>query len=240
MKLLDIRLRRTELTATQEREMFALMDRHYENMNWSTFLADLDEKDWVILVMDTRTNTLSGFTTLALLDVDVEGRPVKVLYSGDTIVAREHWGDRALTRAWGRLALELIDTLSEAEFYWFLISKGYKTYRFLPLFFHEFFPRYDLRTPEWAREVLDSIAFHKFPDTYDAYRGVVRAHAGKDRLRAGVADMTAERLADPHVHFFAQRNPGHARGDELCCIAPLTRANFKPMAYRVIGEEALA
>ena len=42
-----------------------------------------------------------------------------------------------------------------------------------------------------------------------------------------------ERLRDPHVRFFHGRNPDHARGDELCCLAPLTRANFTPAAYRV-------
>ena len=55
-----------------------------------------------------------------------------------------------------------------------------------------------------------------------------------------VADVTPERLRDPHVAFFVRRNPGHARGDELCCLAPLTRANFTPAAYRVIGPEAAA
>ncbi len=66
---------------------------------------------------------------------------------------------------------------------------------------------------------------------------MVRAGPGKDRLRPDVAEVTPERLRDPHVSFFVRRNPGHARGDELCCLAPLTRANFTPAAYRVIGPE---
>jgi SAM-dependent methyltransferase len=40
---------------------------------------------------------------------------------------------------------------------------------------------------------------------------------------------------DPHIRFFAERNFGHALGDELCCIAPLTLANFTPAAYRAMG-----
>ena len=91
--------------------------------------------------------------------------------------------------------------------------------------------------PTWARTVIDALAQHKYPERYDSHSGVIRGGAGKDRLRAGVADLTAERLRDPHVRFFAQCNPGHAGGDELCCIAPLTRANFTAAAYRVIGPE---
>jgi hypothetical protein len=56
-------------------------------------------------------------------------------------------------------------------------------------------------------------------------------------LREGVAEVTPARLRDPFVRFFHERNPGHVRGEELCCLAPLTRENFTPAAYRVIGAE---
>jgi hypothetical protein len=224
--------------ATPERDqMFALMDRHYEGVCRAAFDADLAEKDWVIEVLDPRTGQLCGFSTQMLLAADVGGRPVEALFSGDTIVDRERWGDTALAHVWGRLALALIDAAPAAERYWFLISKGYKTYRFLPLFFREFYPRHGAPTPPWAREVIDGLGRHKFGPGYDDADGVVRGGAGKDRLRAGVADVTPGRLRDPDVEFFARRNPGHARGDELCCLAPLTRANFTPAAYRVIGPE---
>ena len=87
--------------------------------------------------------------------------------------------------------------------------------------------------PPWAGAVIDALALGKFRNDYDPRTGVIEARAGKDRLRPGIADVSAERLRDPHVRFFAARNPGHARGDELCCIAPLTRANFTTAAYRV-------
>ena len=59
----------------------------------------------------------------------------------------------------------------------------------------------------------------------------------KDRLKPGVADLTAERLRDPHVHFFAERNPGHVLGEELCCLARLARNNITPAARRILGAE---
>src|SRR5262249_6615643 len=172
-----------------------------------------------------------------LLEVEVAGRPVKALFSGDTIVAREYWGDNALSHVWGRLALSLIDSLGEGELYWFLLSKGYKTYRFLPVFFREFYPRHDVATPAWARAVLDALARSRYPDAYDSALGILRGGPGKDRLREGIAGVTPERLHDPHVRSFVGRNPGHAQGEELCCLAPLTRENFTPAAYRVLGEE---
>ena len=116
-----------------------------------------------------------------------------------------------------------------------MLSKGYKTYRFLPLFFREFYPRPEKPLPPEIQQVINHLGRLKFPDDYDTRRGVVTARAGKDCLRHDVAPLTAERLRDPYVRFFAERNPEHARGEELCCLAPLTRANFTPAAYRVIG-----
>ena len=224
------------VTAAQREAMWRLMDRHYADARCDSFEQDLAEKEWVIQVFDA-AGELCGFSTQMLLEVSASGRPIRALFSGDTIIDRERWGDNALAHVWGRLGLRRIDASSPGALYWFLISKGYKTYRFLPVFFREFYPRYDVRTPGWAKEVIDALGSHKYPGAYDAAAGVIRAGPSQCRLRGEVAEVTAQRLRDPHVAFFRERNPGHARGDELCCIAPLSRANFTPAAYRVIGPE---
>lgn len=229
-----------EITAEQRQAMFLLMDRHYANVRRSIFDADLDEKRWVILIHAGNTGSLCGFSTQTLLEAEVDGRPITALFSGDTIIDRDHWGDPALTHVWGRLALSLIDSLPGRELYWFLISKGYKTYRFLPLFFHAFYPRHDMPTPPRIAAVLDALGRGRFQEDYDAAAGLVRAGPYQYRLRDDVAQVTAQRLQDPHVRFFQERNPGHVHGDELCCLAPLTRANFTRAAYRVIGPEPVS
>ena len=49
--------------------------------------------------------------------------------------------------------------------------------------------------------------------------------------------MSIGRLRDPNVQFFVAQNPEHANGDELCCIAPLTRDNFTEAAYRILESQ---
>lgn len=224
-----------ELDAKQRDAMFVLMDTYYTNLHRDEFERDLREKRWVIWIEDETSRELRGFSTQMLLELTVEGKPITALYSGDTIIAKEAWNEQALTHVWGRLALALMDHHPHGSLYWFLISKGYKTYRFLPVFFHEFFPRPDVPTPPEMRSILDALARWKFADLYDPARGVVRASPRKDRLKAGVADVTPERLKDPQVQFFLERNPRHQEGEELCCLAPLSRENFTAAAYRVIG-----
>jgi hypothetical protein len=240
MKLIAKLVEVAEVTPRQRDEMFASMDHHYDNVHRHLFEADLTQKRWVILIRDPASERLCGFSTQTLHEAKVGGRPVKALFSGDTIIRRECWGDHALSHMWGRLALALIDAHPGEELYWFLISQGYKTYRFLPIFFHEFYPRHDGPTPDQVRAIIDALACGRYPEAYDAMNGVIQASPLQYRLRAGLADVTPERLHDPHIRFFHARNPGHARGDELCCLAPLTRANFTPAAYRVIGPEPVA
>ena len=193
-----------EVTPRQRDEMFLLMQRHYDNVHRQVFEADLAEKRWVILIGDPDTDRLCGFSTQSLRDVVVAGRPVKTLFSGDTIISREHWGDHALSHTWGRLALALIDAHPDAELYWFLISQGYKTYRFLPVFFREYYPRHDAETPAWARAILDAAA--PVPGIVGQAVGVAEvvarhgrhhqrgvAHRARHRPRAGDMGEGAER-----------------------------------------------
>lgn len=226
-----------DITSSRRAEMFALMVSYYEGIDRATFDADLDEKDWVIQILDEETQGLLGFSTQMLLQVRVAGRSIRALFSGDTIVDRDARGEWNLFQVSGWFLRSLLTICANTELYWFLISKGYKTYRILPLFFHEFYPRYDLATPPCFAAVIDALAAHKFADGYDRAAGIMRGGPGSCRLRPGVADVTTDRLGDPHVRFFSQRNPRHMFGDELCCVAPITLANFTPAAHRAMGPE---
>jgi hypothetical protein len=222
-----------KILASRREEMFALFARHYEGVTTRQFEEDLSEKQWVIEVVDPGDGSLRGFSTQCVLHVPWAGGTVRALFSGDTIVDPEFWGDSALSHVWGRLALSLIETYPCDQLYWYLISKGFRTYRFLPVFFHEFYPRHDVRTPPAETEVLHALGRWKFGDAYDAAQGIIRPREAC-RLCDGLGATTAARMRDPHVRFFFERNPGHAIGHELCCLAPLSRENFTPAAWRVI------
>jgi hypothetical protein len=157
---------------------------------------------------------------------------VKVLFSGDTVIDKSHWGSMALPVAWGRLMLSLLAAQPGVIFYWLLTSKGYKTYRFLPVFFREFQPCYNAEPTPSEKKLLRSVAVHRFGTRYDAAAGILRAEPGNQRLREGVAELDSRRLRDPHVAFFQQRNPRHAQGDELVCLARFHPDNLNPYIRR--------
>lgn len=195
--------------------LFALMQRHYDGVNRETFLADLAAKQWAILLR--HQGAVCGFSTQTLFDHAVNARPIKVLFSGDTVIDKKYWGSLALPVAWGRLMLSLQAKYESTALYWLLTSKGYKTYRFLPVFFREFYPCHSMPTPPAVHTLLNSIACDRFGNRFDPHTGILKAMSSDQRLRPGVANIEA-RLDDPHVAYFNRRNPGHAQGDELVCL----------------------
>lgn len=236
MRLTGETCRLDEVSDLDREQLFALMQRYYENVCRENFDRDLSDKDWVIIARCPRTSAILGFSTQSFYALKTVGKEVGVLFSGDTIVDSRYWARNPLATLWGRLALSLIDENPERALYWFLISKGYKTYRFLPVFFREFYPHPNVSTPNWANRLIETIAVRRFGKLYCQERGIVRSNLNGCRLRPEVAVVTASRLHDEAVAFFCEANPGHAEGDELCCLAPLARENFKPSAYRVIGN----
>ena len=51
--------------------------------------------------------------------------------------------------------------------------------------------------------------------------------------------MPEGRQDDPHVHYFLERNPGYAEGDELVCLAEVSLANTHGIGHRWL-KQALA
>lgn len=51
---------------------------------------------------------------------------------------------------------------------------------------------------------------------------------GDHRLKEGFAQVTPDKMADPLVKFFYDRNPGYARGNEISIISPIRPENLKP------------
>lgn len=212
--------------------MFRLHSRYFANVRRDRFMEDLDEKHWVILLSDP-AGGLAGFSTQMLITLPVDGKRHRFLFSGDTIVAAPHRNTPLLAGCFGHLMLRLIREHGEEHLYWFLISKGFRTYRFLPVFFREFWPAPGRETPATVTALIQAVAWHKFGGAYDAASGVIRPANG-DRLADPAAGIPSQRRRDPHVAFFARRNPGHGRGEELACLAPIRTGNLNDYARRVI------
>ena len=232
-------VRTGELSPTDRSRMGSLMADCFTRFDSGRFERDLAEKPWTILLR-AASGEIMGFSTLDIMETRVAGRDVRAVYSGDTIIDLRHRATTALPRAFLRfLARHTGAGRDEAEWFWFYVCKGFRTYRFLPVFYRSFFPQPGVATPAFEQQVMDHLARTRFSNTYDPDAGVVRV-PGDYALREGVGDVTDERIRDPFVRFFAERNPGWIQGDELVCLVSLDRANLRNKPQQWLDREMSA
>lgn len=220
-----------DITALQRAEMFALYRRHFDATDLARFNADLDDKQLVLEVRDD-SGTLRGFSTVACYRREFDGVPLRVLFSGDTVVDEGSWGQQALAFGFIRLAAQVRQESAE-PLYWLLISKGHRTFRYLPTFSLDYDPSPHRATPPGRQRLMDFLARDRFGDAYDAQRGVIRHADSHGHLRADLASVPPIHAHLAEVAFFLERNPGYARGEELVCLCRIEADNLRPLARRL-------
>ena len=224
-----------ELSPADRTRMFSILDSYFEGVSFPQFARDLQEKDWAVVLRDVGTGTVQGFSTMKLMNITVSGQPVWAVFSGDTIIEKEYWGEWTLARVWLNFVVALREQYRPYKFYWFLISMGYKTYRFLPVYFDAFYPCCTRDTPVFEKQVLDSLAQAKFGEQYNQDTGIIHFDDLSEKLKRGVAEIDDRRIRNSHIRFFIQKNSGYNRGDQLACLAEISVSNLKKSAFRIIA-----
>jgi hypothetical protein len=225
------RRRPGELSHGERDELYDLYARHYAATDPARFVADLTTKDWVLTLHHGAS--VVGFSTQALRQhVSQSGQALLELFSGDTVIDPAYWGSQALSTGFARLAGRLAREHAPLPIYWMLISKGYRTWRYLPLFAHEYWPNPGCPTPPANQALLDELARARFGAAYDSSSGLLRFADSQGHLQPELATVRADLAERPEIRFFLERNPGYVRGDELVCLTQLTPDNLRGPVLR--------
>ncbi|MBT8338716.1 MAG: hypothetical protein KJP07_01765 [Desulfatitalea sp.] len=80
-----------DISIIDRKEMYELMALYYDNVTAANFYKDLSEKRWVLMMRD-KCNRIMGFSTMKLIDLEITGKIKKVIFSGDTIIHKDYWG----------------------------------------------------------------------------------------------------------------------------------------------------
>jgi len=224
-------LRRGDLSDSTKTQMYRLFSSQFENVPLEQFVSDLDQKNWVLLLRNS-DEELVAFSSMHVYETTINARKLTLLYSGDTAVDSATWNDSALSyNLMG--AYNWLTRYYDCEtLYWFLLVSGYRTYRLLPVFSEIFYPRFDKETPEDVQSLIHSMATARFNSNYDRDSGIVRLDV-PSVLREGYRGIPENRLVDPNIAFFAERNPGHLQGDELVCFCELAEKTLTRLGKRL-------
>ncbi len=221
----------SDITENEKIQMYTLMNEFYDNTEYCVFDADLQNKDYAVILVNEDEN-VRGFTTLKLVEFMLENKDIHGFFSGDTIIHKDDWGSIALFQTWARFCFEFAEKYD--EFYWFLICKGYKTYRILPSFWSEFYPCVNKDTPPEMKKIMDAYGELLYPLDYNSLSGVMEYKNVKDKLKVGVADIGEHELKNKHTNFFVKTNPCWMDGNDLACIAKIDKSVLKPRIEKLI------
>jgi hypothetical protein len=209
----------SSVTVSHIRQMYELYAQYYENTSLDIFLSDLSKKSGVILVERKADDRLVGFSTQTFFDLNVEGKRVRGIFSGDTIIEKEYWGNNALANTFYRRLI--IERLKQpfVPFYWFLISKGYKTYLLMTNNFYNYYPNVKGHDEKY-RAITEAYCTQLFPEAFHKENMLLDFGEDYVRLKGEVAGITPElKSANPHIAFFEKVNPSWRRGTEVPCLA---------------------
>ena len=217
--------------------MFDLLAASYDCVSRESFLEDLSWKDEVILLKDAH-GKIQGFTTLAFNPKGYRHPGGDILFSGDTVIDPAHWGSTELVHAFCHRAAEWRSD-HDRRLFWMLISKGHRTYMFLPIFAKRFYPHPDRREPI-LESIASAAAIKMFGDAWNPHTGVLEFGRSLGQLKPGLAETSWHRSRNPMVKFFLLKNPNFGDGDELVCMTELATENLKRAALNGFQQGLLA
>lgn len=210
-----------DLSSTEIERMYSVFAKYYNNHDRDVFVRDLLEKDSVFLLRDSKTKAIQGFSTLLKVDLNKYGADAVGFYSGDTVLEREYWGSRALGIAFLFHIWRVKMKNPFRPIYWFLISKGYKTYLLMSNNFDTHYPRLHQSIPAQIKSVMDSFYGDRFGAQYDSEKGVIAFNGASCCLKEKVAAISHELIKNEKIKFFAEKNPNWEKGWELACLAEM-------------------
>lgn len=221
-KLVPIR----ETTDADKAKMYQIFIKYYDNVTLKTFLKDFNKKDYVCM-MRNRDNDIVGFSTMATIKVSYKGSTHLAIFSGDTIVEKKYWGSTALHL--GFLSYLYLQRLRHpfSPIYWFLISKGYKTYLLMANNWKDYYPRYDKKPNPQIKDVMKLFCNSLFPGVYNDKTGLLIFGNDYQRLKENVAEIDEEmKRKYPKIAYFEEINPTWRDGTELPCLVEIDWFNI--------------
>ena len=82
---------------------------------------------------------------------------------------------------------------------------------------------------------MDQLAVQLYGPAWRPSRGIA-VRSGQKRMRPSAAPLVLTPESSPELQFFASANPGHAEGDMLICLCPLSLGNWLTVARRALAR----
>ena len=224
------------LTPRQWDEIWTLVDEFFD-VERAYAEAELRRRQRI--AMFRMDGALLGIASIDVYGATFRGQRLTVINTGHVLIREGGRGRNLVQKLGFRTFLKTRLRHPLSPIYWFFDTFSYKGYLLLPRNFRHFWPRYDEPTPEPRAALIDQLATDLYGPAWRPARGIA-VRSGQKRLRPTAAPLDPDRDDDPNLRFFAGTNPGHAAGDMLVCLCPLTLTNWASVARRALARRVRA
>jgi hypothetical protein len=223
------------LSASQWNDVWELTCEFYD-VERGYAEAELRRRQSIALFV--MNDALLGMASIDVYSARFRGRGLMIINTSHVLL-RENWRGRNLLQKLGFRTF--VKTRLRHPFrpiYWFFDSFSYKSYLLLPRNFRRFWPRYDEPMPEERAALMNQLASEMYGPAWRPAHGVA-VRSGQKRMRPTTAPLVVGEDSDPNLQFFARANPGHAEGDMLICLCPLTLENWVALTRKALHRRAM-
>jgi hypothetical protein len=217
-------VRTATLSPTQADELWQLTETFYDT-DRDYALARLHEHHQTALVRSRAGGGLLGTASINVHHTEFQGRVVTAIHMSHVLLQPEVRGRNLIQKIGFRMFLAERLRHPLRPIWWFFDTFSYKSYLLLPRNFRAYWPRLDRLTPPSEHALMHQLAARIYGPDWRPAQGIV-ASSGRKRLRAGVAPLEPGPIDSPDLAFFSRADPGHADGDMLVCLCPLSALNW--------------
>ncbi|WP_127718384.1 hypothetical protein [Halobacteriovorax sp. HLS] len=219
-------LKISELQNSQQEEMYSLFERYYNDVNFEMFKQDLQEKTHIFMLYNLEDEII-GFSTIFRKSISKDNKnQYTALFSGDTVIREDYWGTKALQKAFFFFIVQSKVLSGKKPLYWFLQSKGFKTYLMMRRNFEFSYPQHAKQTPKNIQIILQDFYSDKYKDAFKPKSGLIQFNDSKGAAKAEVCSPNRHDLLNEDIQFFIKRNPNFHLGDELACVTEICYSDF--------------
>jgi hypothetical protein len=191
----------------------------------------LKRRQRIVLFRAVPGRELIGIASIDIYPVLFHGRKLVAIHTSHVLLLETYRGRNLLQRVGFSTFWEVRMRYPLHRIYWFFDTFSYKSYLLLPRNFREYWPRHEHATPAWELGLMDYLATLIHRSAWRAERGIV-VRSGQKRLQPDAAPL--HDAQSPELAFFEHMNPGHAEGDMLVCLCPLTLSNWLHAARKAV------
>jgi hypothetical protein len=213
-----------QLSTAQWEELWSFATL-YVDATREAYEKSIRGKNEIVLVRDKQTRKLVGLGAVDLYPMVHRGVPCWVIFLGNTVFSEEHRGKNIVEKTGFLYYLRLRVQHPSQPIYLSYVTFSYKSFRMLSRNFREYWPHMNQATPAAEAELIDHLGAKYYKELWVKEEQLARGSPVYN-LKSWVAEIDEERLKDPQVRFFVQKNPGYKNGDSLFCLVPLHYKNW--------------